>query len=197
TVQALNISPGQLMIGYLLNKLGIDNEFKCSVFYAGHDSVYGAFYTLAMAHMMAREDGRSPLIGLNLNNSVTADTIKAIADIRAHFGMADTVRIEHHVTEAYKSIVRQPYCRRDDLLDVAKTYSNIAAKHEGGEPEIEATREHPSDIFDYFSSKADAQSSGLYQQAQANYMDKHSSVQITAQALANSGIGIVGASNLH
>lgn len=197
TVQALNINSGQLMVGYLLNKIGVDNEFKCSVFYAGHDSVYGVFYTLAMAHMMAREDGRSPLMGLNLSNSVNADTIKRIADIREMLGMTGTVRIEHHITEAYKSIVRQPYCTRDDLLTVARSYSNIAAKHEGGEPEIEATRDHPSDIFDYFTPKAEALESGLYAQAEANYLDKHHSVQITAQALAKAGIGIIGANRLH
>lgn len=197
TVQALNISPGQLMIGYLLNQLGVENEFKISVFYAGHDSAYGVLHTLAMAKVMQREDGRSPLIGLNLSNSVNADTIRDIAAIRDQLGMADSVRIEHHITEAYKSIVRQPYCRRDDLIDVAKTVSNIAAKHEGGEPDTEQTREHPSDIFDYFIAKEEVVSSGLMDKIRDNYLDKHASVQATAQALAKNGIGIKGASSLH
>lgn len=197
TIQALNISPGQLMIGYLLNQIGVDNEFKISVFYSGHDSAYGVFYTLAMAKLMQREDGRSPLIGLNLSNSVNVQTLRDIAAIRAQLGMAETVRIEHHITEAYKSIVRQPYCRRDDLIEVARTVSNIAAKHEGGEPATEATRLHPSDIFDYFISKSDMMTSGLWERARGNYMDKHTSVQLTAKALAENGIGIKGAANLH
>ena len=197
TIQALNISPGQLMIGYMLNLLGVDNEFKVSVFYAGHDSAHGVFYTLAMAKMMQRSDGRSPLKGLNLSNSVNAQTIMDIAAIRDQLGMRDSVRIEHHNTEAYKSIVRQPYNRRDDLLEVAQTVTNIAAKHEGGEPETEATRDHPSDIFDYFVSKEEMEKTGMMAQAQTNYMDKHAAMQNTAQALAKTGVGLIGAANLH
>ena len=36
------------------------------------------------------------------------------------------------------------------MIEVAREVANIAAKHEGGDPEIDAAREHPSDIFDYF-----------------------------------------------
>lgn len=180
TTQALNISPGQLMVGYLLNQLGVDNEFKVSVFYGGSDSAFGVFHTLAMASLMSRPGGRSPLIGLNLNNSANLETIKSIADLRGRLGMTDTVRIEHHVTEAYKSIVPQPYCRRDDLVEAAHTVTNIAAKHEGGDPEVESTCDHSSDIMYYFVPKSDSVSSGLMSAFQRNYMDKHNAMQRTA-----------------
>ena len=197
TTQALNISPGQLMAGYLLNQLGVDNEFKVSVFYGGSDSDYGVFHTLALASLMQRADGRSPLMGLNLNNSVNAQTIRRVAAVREQLGMTDTVRIEHHVTEAYRSIVRQPYCRRDELIEVAQTVTNIAAKHEGGDPEVEQTRAHSSDIMDYFVSKEDALASGKMSVFQANYMDKHSAMQKTAQGLVAGGVGLKAASALH
>ncbi len=193
TRQALNISPGQLMVGYLLNQLGVDNEFKVSVFYGGSDSAFGVFHTLAVACLMSRRDGRSPLIGLNLNNSVNLETIRSIADVRDRLGMTDTVRIEHHVTEAYKSIVTQPYCRRDELVEAARTITNIAAKHEGGDPEVESTRDHPSDIMDYFVPKSDAVSSGAMSAFQRNYMDKHDAMQVTARSLIKQGVGVTAA----
>lgn len=195
--QALNISSGQLMIGFWLNKIGVDNEFKVSVFYSGHDSAFGALYTLMMAKLMEREDGRTPLIGLNLSNSVTADTIRQIAAVRDTFGYRDRVRIEHHVTEAYRHIVRQPYNRRDDLVEVAKTVANLAAKHEGGEPEIEAERNHPSAILEYFRTLDEIERTGEMPLLLQSYMDKHHSVNLTADALTKAGVGIIAAGNLH
>lgn len=195
--QVLNISPGQLMIGFWLNQIGVDNEFKVSVFYSGHDSAFGALYTLMMAKLMEREDGRTPLIGLNLSNSVTAETIRQIAAVRDSFGYRDRVRIEHHVTEAYRHIVRQPYNRRGDIVEVAKTVANVAAKHEGGEPEIESGRSHPSAILEYFRTLEEIESTGEMPLLLQSYMDKHHSVNLTAEALTKAGIGIVAASNLH
>jgi hypothetical protein len=54
------------------------------------------------------------------------------------------VRFEHHVTETWKDLVIQPYLRREEVLALAETVPNISAKHEGGEPDVEALREHPS-----------------------------------------------------
>ena len=57
--------------------------------------------------------------------------------MRKDLGLEDQVRIEHHITETWKSIVRQPYDRRAGLVELAKTIPNISAKHEGGNPEDE------------------------------------------------------------
>ncbi|WP_292894729.1 hypothetical protein [Nitratireductor sp.] len=195
--QVLNVSQGQLMIGYWLNKIGVDNEFKISVFYSGHDSAFGAYFTFVMAKLMEREDGRVPLIGLNLSNSVSSDTIRQIATLRDLFGMREKVRIEHHVTETYKHIVQQPYLRRDQLVEVAATVSNIAAKHEGGEPAIEAERAHPSDCLEYFCTLEELERTGHMAVLEQNYLDKHHSINLTADALTKAGIGFVGARNLH
>jgi len=107
------------------------------------------------------------------------------------------VRFEHHITETQKSIVRQPYNQRDELIEVAREVANIAAKHEGGDPEIDAAREHPSDILDYFMPKEEIVSRGLMEAMQLNYLDKHDALNRTADALVKAGVGIVCAWHLH
>jgi hypothetical protein len=143
--QVLNVNSGSVMLGYMMHKLGIDMEFKISV-YMGNDNPYAVLWTLLTAYLFSRPDGTSPLIGFNLSNSVDNETIEMSAYIREAFGFEDVVRIEHHITETYKSIVRQPYDRLDELLDIADHVKNISAKHEGAVPEIDAARDHPSDI---------------------------------------------------
>ncbi len=196
TRQVLNINSGTVLVGYLLHKLGIDNEFKISV-YMGNDNPYAIFWTLLTARMFSRPDGTTSLIGFNLSNSVNNDTIRHAAKIRKALGLEKGVRLEHHITETYKSIVRQPYNRRDELVEVAKEVSNIAAKHEGGEIDTEASLEHPSDILEYFMAKADVLDQGLMDALEINYLEKHKSLNLTADALSKAGIGVVCAWNLH
>jgi hypothetical protein len=62
--EVLNINPGTVLAGYLLYKLGINIEFKISVF-MGNDNPYAAFWTLLGAKLFSREDGSTPLIGFN------------------------------------------------------------------------------------------------------------------------------------
>ena len=137
--QVLNVNPGTVLAGYLLYKLGIDNQFKISVF-MGNDNPLSVLWTLLTARLFSRPDGSTPLIGFNLSNSVNNDTIRKADKIRKALGFEKEVRFEHHITETYKSIVRQPYNRRDELVEVAQEVPNIAAKHEGGEPDIESSR---------------------------------------------------------
>jgi hypothetical protein len=194
--QVLNINPGTVLAGYLLHRLGIDNEFKISVF-MGNDNPFAVLWTLLTARLFSREDGRTSLIGFNLSNSVDNETLRQASYLRRALGLEDVVRFEHHITETWKSIVRQPYNRRAELVEIAREVPNISAKHEGGEPEIEATLAHPSDILDYFLAKADAEKAGLMPALETNYLEKHRSVQLTAQALIQAGIGVVCASRLH
>lgn len=194
--QVLNINSGTVLVGYLMHKLGIDNEFKISVF-MGNDNPYAIFWTLLTARMFSRSDGTTSLIGFNLSNSVDNETIRRAAKIRQALGFEKEVRLEHHITETYKSIVRQPYNRRDELVEVAREVSNIAAKHEGGDPDAEASLAHPSDILDYFMAKADILDQGLMDALELNYLEKHKSLNLTADALSKAGIGVVCAWNLH
>lgn len=194
--EVLNINPGTVLLGYILHKLGIDMEFKISV-YMGNDNPYAVLWTLMTASLFSREDGSTPLVGFNLSNSVDSQTLKLSGEIRRSLDLEDQVRIEHHITETWKSIVRQPYNRRDDLLEVASSVPNVSAKHEGGELEIEPTREHPSDILDYFRDKEDILSSGDMPHLELNHMDKHAAVNRTARALTEKGLAFVAAWNLH
>jgi hypothetical protein len=194
--QVLNINSGTVLAAYLLHKLGVDNEFKISVF-MGNDNPLAIFWTLMAARLFARDDGTTSLIGFNLSNSADNWTLRQAAQIRRSLGLEKVVRFEHHITETQKSIVCQPYNRRDELIEVAQDVANIAAKHEGGDPEIDCSREHPSDILDYFMSKEEVIAQGLMDAMQLNYLDKHDAVNRTAEALLKAGIGVVCASNLH
>ena len=190
--QVLNINPGTVLLGYLLHRLGIDIEFKISV-YMGNDNPYAALWTLIGAKLFSRDDGTSPLIGFNWSNSVDNKTIELTAQFRRDLGFDDVVRFEHHITETYKSIVRQPYNRRDELVALADHVVNISAKHEGAEPEIDRTREHPSDILDYFRDRQEIVDSGHWDYLALNFMDKLDAINRTARALTENGLSFVAA----
>ena len=194
--QVLNINFGTILLGLLLRKLGIDNEFKISVF-TGHDNPYSIMWTLIMAKLLSREDNNTALIGLNFSNSVNNETIEISAEIRRAFDFEDVVRFEHHIYETYHGIVRQPYDRREELLHIARSVKNLSAKHEGAEVSIETRREHPSNVLDYFMKKKDVLEQNLMPALMRNYLDKHNAVNNTARALTEKGLAFIAAQNLH
>ncbi|MBD3196968.1 MAG: hypothetical protein GF317_18085 [Candidatus Lokiarchaeota archaeon] len=194
--QVLNVNPGTVLLGYFLYKLGIDNEFKISV-YMGNDNPYSCLWTLLTAKLFAREDGSSPLIGFNLSNSVNNETIELAAYIRKEFDFTDVIRLEHHITETWKSIVRQPYDRRDELIDIAGDVKNLSAKHEGGDLAIEENRDYPTDILDYFKSIEQIKEEGIWEALKINHLDRYRAVNTTAQELTKNGLTFIAARNLH
>lgn len=194
--QVLNVNPGTVLAAYLLHKLGVDIEFKISVF-MGNDNPWSVLWTLLTARLFSRDDGSTSLVGFNLANSVDNETIRQAAYLRRALGLERIVRFEHHVTESCRSIVVQPYLRRDELVEIAREVPNISAKHEGGDPEVESTCAHPSDILEYFLPKATVLEQGLMPALERNYLDKHDSVNRTAEALVRAGIGVVCAGRLH
>lgn len=194
--QVLNVNPGTVLLGYLLHKLGVDIEFKISVF-MGNDNPYAALWTLIGAKLFSRSDGTTSLIGFNWSNSVSNETIEITAQVRKALDLETIVRFEHHITETWKSIVRQPYDRTDELVELARHVPNISAKHEGGIPETDSARAHPSDILDYFRDKAEILDSGEMHYLERNYLDKHDAVNRTARALTENGLSFIAAQNLH
>lgn len=194
--QVLNINPGTVILGYLLHKLGVNNEFKISVF-MGNDNPYSCLWTLLTAKLFAREDGTSPLIGFNLSNAVSNETLELSAYIRNEFDFEDVVRLEHHIIETWKSIVRQPYDRRQELVELAPKIKNISAKHEGGNVEVERTREHPSDILDYFRTKEDILAANHWDALRINLLDRHDAINTTAKVLTENGLSFIAARKLH
>jgi hypothetical protein len=194
--QVLNVNLGTIFVCLLLRKLGVDCEFKVSVF-MGIDNAFSAALLLLCARLLAGEDGSTSLAGLNLSNSADASTLLASAEVREALGLTDAVRFEHHVTEAYRSIVCQPYDRLADVQAVAGVVPNLSAKHEGGLPAVEAAQDHPSDIFDYFLPLEEVQFRGLMPALEQNYLDKHAAVCRTAAALTRAGVGVRAAELLH
>ncbi len=194
--QVLNLNPGTVLAGYLLHRLGVDIEFKISVF-MGNDNPFAGLWTLLGARLFAREDGTTPLVGFNWSNSVDNETLEIAAQIRRALGFEQTVRFEHHITETQKSIVRQPYDRREELIELADHVPNISAKHEGGDPAVEATHAHPSDILDYFRDKTEVIASGDWDALADDFTDKVAATNHTARALTEHGLSFVAAQHLH
>jgi len=193
--QVLNINFGTILVSYLMHKLGVNHEFKISV-RVGIDNPYSFFVTMLLAKLFSREDGTTSLIGLNPSNSVTNKTIQEGSVIRKALGFEDNVKFEHHILEAQKGIVIQPYDRRNEFMELASTVKNMSAKHEGADLETEATRETPSDLLDYNWLKKDIDSN-LMDHLLQGYMDKHDAVNHTARALTEHDLSFVAAKNLH
>jgi len=194
--QVLNFNAGTILLGFLLHRIGVDIEFKISVFF-GSDNPYHALWIMTAAKLFSRDDGTSPLIGFNWSNSINNETMELTAQFRKALGFENVVRFEHHITETWKSIVKQPYDRRAELLEIADHVANISAKHEGAGPEVDSARAHPSDILDYFREKQEVIDSGDWDNLQQNFIDKVDACNKTAWALTERGLSFVAAQKLH
>ena len=192
----LNFNAGTILLGFLLYRLGVNIQFKISVFF-GADNPYNALWIMTMAKLLSRDDGTSPLIGFNWSNSVNNQTMELSSEFRKSLGFEKIVRFEHHITEPQKSIVLQPYNRRAELVELADHVANIAAKHEGGDPEVDVTRAHQSDILDYFREKKEVIESGDWDNLQQNYLDKVAACNHSAWDLTKAGLSFIAAKNLH
>jgi hypothetical protein len=192
----LNFNAGTILLGFLLYRLGVDIQFKISVFF-GSDNPYHALWIMLAAKLFSRDDGTSPLIGFNWSNSINNETMEITSQFRQALGFENVVRFEHHIVETWKSIVVQPYDRRQELIQVADHVANISAKHEGGDPDVETSLTHPSDILDYFREKKEVIESGDWDNLKRNFMEKVNACNHTAKDLTEAGLSFVAAQNLH
>ncbi len=192
----LNFNAGTILLGFLLYRLGVDIQFKISVFF-GSDNPYHALWVMLAAKLFSRDDGSSPFCGFNWSNSINNETMELTAQFRKSLGLEKIVRFEHHITETRKSIVVQPYDRRAELMAIADHVANISAKHEGGEIEVESQLDHPSDILDYFREKKEVIESGDWNALALNFSKKVEACNVTARALTERGLSFVAAQNLH
>ena len=192
----LNFNAGTILLAFLLYRLGVNIQFKISVFF-GADNPYNALWIMTMAKLLSRDDGTSPLIGFNWSNSVNNTTMELAAEFRKALDLEKVVRFEHHITETQKNIILQPYNRRAELVEIADHVANIAAKHEGGDPEIDSARAHPSDILEYFREKKEIIEAGDWDNLLINYLDKVDAANRTAWALTEKGLSFIAAKNLH
>jgi hypothetical protein len=192
----LNFNAGTILLGFLLYRLGVDIQFKISVFF-GSDNPYHALWIMLAAKLFSRDDGTSPLIGFNWSNSINNETMELTSQFRKALGFEQVVRFEHHIVETWKSIVIQPYDRRKELIEIADHVANISAKHEGGDPEVDQMRQHPSDILDYFREKKEIIDNGDWDNLKLNFMDKVDACNHSARALTEAGLSFVAAKKLH
>ena len=108
------------------------------------------------------------------------------------------VRFEHHITETWKSIVKQPYDRRAELMQIAGHVAEHLGQARGRRRDLEMqTRKHPSDILDYFRAKKDVIDSGDWDNLQQNFMDKVDAANDTACELTKNRLSFIAARNLH
>ena len=192
----LNFNAGTILLGFLLYRVGVDIQFKISVFF-GSDNPYHALWIMIAAKLFSRDDGTSPLCGFNWSNSINNETMELTAQFRKALGFERVVRFEHHITETWKSIVKQPYDRRAELVQIADHVANISAKHEGGDVDVEPQLAHPSDLLDYFRDKKEVLESGDWDALKLNFMKKVEACNRTAQALTQNGLSFIAAQNLH
>lgn len=194
--EILNVTPGtQFAIG-LLYRMGIDVTMKGSVL-MGVDNAYHAITALLITRMFARENGDVPMVGLNPSDSVNAQTMQQLADIRMMLGLENRVRIEQHVTNFYEGVVQQPFMARDLLIESAKTIPYMSAKHEAADPEVEAQRPHPTSNFDFTYPDEKVRAEGLYEPMREGFLYGIDEANKTADELTKRGMSFVAATNLH
>ena len=194
--EVLNVNSGTILVSLLLNKLGVRNEFKVSVF-MGVDNAWSALWLLMGARLLAGEDQLTSMAGLNLSNSVEVDTLLACDDVRsgARSQRQRAVRASRHgsVQEHRAAALRPPPRRRPGRRDGTEHQRQARGRRSA----VEAGRDHPSDIFDYFLPLDDVERRGLMPVLEANYLDKHAAVNRTAAALTAAGLAVRPASLLH
>ncbi len=194
--QVLNLNSGTVLMGLLLHRIGVDIEFKISVA-LGNDNPYSALWTMLLARLFARPDGSSPLAGFNWSSSTDPRTLEIASQVRKELGFEDIIRFEYHATQTWKGIVIQPYCRRQDIVNLADHVPNISAKHEGGDPDVECNRPRPSEIQDYYRDKEEILASGDWEALTLNFLDKFEALNRTAEELTRHGLSFIAARNLH
>ena len=108
-------------------------------------------------------------------------------DIVSEFDRQELVNALEQVRREIDASVRAAY----------RALANGTERLEAARFGVDAAREHPSDILDYFLPKEEILSRGLMDALEQNYLDKHDAVNRTADALVKAGIGVACAWNLH
>ena len=191
--QVLNINPGTVLAGYLLHRLGVDIEFKISVF-MGNDNPFSGPVDPGGRQLFSRTTAR-PRSSASTGATRSTTRPSRSPPKSAALGLEDVVRFEHHITETRKTIVRQPYNRRAELVELARVAQHLRQAR-GRRPAVDP-HPHPSDILDYFRDKAEVIASGDWDALQDDFTDKLDATNHTARTLTEHGLSFVAAHNLH
>ena len=192
--QVLNINPGTVLVGYLLHRLGVDIEFKISVF-MGNDNPYAALWTLIggqalrprRRHVAAdrlqleqlgqqRDAWRSPPSSARRSASRTSSASSTTSPRRGRASCAS------------------PTTAATSWCALADHVPNISAKHEGGDPEVDAGARpplrHPR-LLPRRRRRSSPAATGT--RSQLNFLDKLDATNHTARALTEHGLSFVAA----
>ena len=121
-----------------------------------------------------------------------------VVDCSGHAETTDWMTRNNIIVEVdYNTAVRWSTVGRGIQVELAKKVSNVSAKHEGGIPEIDKDREHPTDILDYFLSKEQINEMGIMEHLRTNVLDRLDAVNSTAKLLTKNKLSFLAAENLH
>ena len=194
--QVLNINSGTILVAMLLHKLGVRNEFKVSVF-MGIDNPFSVLWLLMGARLFGAEHGTTGMAGLNLSNSVDATRSASRRPCARRSGSSRTSVSSTTSPRRTSPSCASRTCAATSSSTWPRTCRTSRPSTRARDPDDEALREHPSDIFDYFVPKQQLTDTGLMPALEQNYLDKHAAVCRTAEELTRAGIGVHAAALLH
>jgi hypothetical protein len=153
--QVLNVNPGTVLAGYLLHRLGVDIEFKISVF-MGTDNPFSGLWTAAGGEAVRARRRQHPARRAQLEQlGRQRETLEIAAQARRALGFEDAVRFEHHITETteeHRAPALRPARRAHrPRRSRAEHLGQARRRRSGGRM---PPGPHPSDILDYFRDKA-------------------------------------------
>ena len=173
--QVLNVNPGTVLAAYLLHRLGVDCEFKISVF-VGNDNPWSVLWTLhdrapVLAPRRILEPHRLQLLQLREQRD---DPGMRPHPRRPGPHPAGEVRAPHH-RDARSPSCASPTCAATSWSSWPGPCRTSRPSTRAATPRSRSTRAHPSDILDYFFSKEEIEAKGLMPAMLTNYLDKHES----------------------
>jgi len=186
--QVLNVNPGTVLAGYMLTAWAWNRVQDFSL-HGQRQSACRAVDS-AGARLFARDDGSTPS---SASTGATRSTTRRsrFRPSTSALGFEDAVRFEHHITETQKSIVRQPYDRRAELIELTR---GCRTSRPSTKVAIRGRRRAspPSDILDYFRDKSESSRAATGALASTSWTSSTPRLT-TARALTEHGLSFLAA----
>ena len=181
SAQVLNVNSGTILVALLMHKLGIENEFKVSVF-MGVDNPWAVLWSAPGRAPSAARGRLDEHGGLNLSNSVEPPTLLEAAEVRAR-AWASTTTCAWSTTSprptgrsSASRTTGAPSCR--PLAASVEHLGQARGRRTCGGGDAGAPERHRR----LLRVQEQAVAGGLMPLLEANYLDKHAPVNRTAAA---------------